>query len=147
MKKIKGLPQKIIILYTTIIFSICLLFPMYNILIKSFSTEKGFTFGIYQRLFLEERIGEAFFNSVTISSISGLITTISAFVVAYAVNYTNIHNEIKKVISVLVMLPMLLPTITLTLSEKSISKCLKPLKLWIISLFMYIRILPRYQVK
>lgn len=101
-----------IIVYTTIIFGICLLVPMFTILIQSFSVESGFTLGIYQRLFSEERIGEAFFNSIIISSISGLITTFLAFVVAYAVNYTNIHNGIKNVISVLVMLPMLLPTIT-----------------------------------
>lgn len=112
MKKIKGLPQKIIILYTIIIFGVFLLFPMITILTKSFSAGQGLTFEIYQRLFLEEQILEAFFNSVAISSISGLVTTFLAFVVAYAVNYTNIHNRIKKAISVLVMLPMLLPTIT-----------------------------------
>ena len=112
MKKIKGLPQKIIILYTIIIFGLFLLFPMITILTKSFSVGQGVTLDIYQQLFLEEQIGEAFFNSVTISSISGLVTTFLAFVVAYAVNYTNIHNGIKKAIAVLVMLPMLLPTIT-----------------------------------
>lgn len=112
MKKIKGLPQKIIILYTIIMFGVFLLFPMITILTKSFSAGQGLTFEIYQRLFLEEQILEAFFNSVAISSISGLVTTFLAFVVAYAVNYTNIHNRIKKAISVLVMLPMLLPTIT-----------------------------------
>lgn len=112
MKKIKGLPQKIIILYTIIIFGVFLIFPMITILTKSFSAGEGLTFEIYQRLFLEEQIGEAFFNSVAISSISGLVTTFLAFVVAYAVNYTNIYNGIKKSISVLVMLPMLLPTIT-----------------------------------
>ena len=112
MKKITGLPQKTIILYTVIIFGVFLLFPMTTILTKSFSVGHGFTFEVYQRLFWEEGIGKAFFNSVTISSISGLITTFLAFVVAYTVNYTNIHSGIKKAISVLVMFPMLLPTIT-----------------------------------
>lgn len=112
MKKIRGLPQKIIILYTVVIFGIFLLFPMITILAKSFSAGQGFTLDLYQRLFLEERIGEVFFNSIMISSISGLVTTFLAFVVAYTINYTNIHNRIKKAISILVMLPMLLPTIT-----------------------------------
>ena len=112
MKKITGLPQKTIILYTVIIFGVFLLFPMITILTKSFSVGHGFTIEVYRRLFWEEGIGEAFLNSVTISSISGLFTTLLAFVVAYTVNYTNIHSGIKKAISVLVMLPMLLPTIT-----------------------------------
>lgn len=112
MKKISGVPQRLIILYTVIVFGIFLLFPMISILVKSFSLGEGFTLDLYQRLFFEEQIGEAFCNSIMISSISGLITTLLAFVVAYTINYTNIHNGIKKAISVLVMLPMLLPTIT-----------------------------------
>lgn len=111
MKTVKGLPQKIIILYTAIIFGIFLLFPMFTILTKSFSSDQIFTLDIYQNLF-EEGIGTAFFNSITISSISALLTTLFSFIIAYTINYTNLHNGIKKIISVLVMLPMLLPTIT-----------------------------------
>lgn len=112
MKRIKGVPQKIIILYTVVLFGIFLLFPMLTILVKSFVADGAFSFEIYQRLFVEEEIGKAFFNSVGISAISGLVTTVLAFIIAYTVNYTNIEKCLKKVISVLVMLPMLLPTIT-----------------------------------
>lgn len=112
MRQIKGIPQKIIISYTVILFGIFLLFPMLSILVKSISVDGGFSFEIYQRLFVEEGIGKAFLNSVGISAISGFLTTVLAFVIAYTVNYTNVNKGLKKVISVLAMLPMLLPTIT-----------------------------------
>lgn len=112
MKRIKGVPQKIIISYTAGLLGLFLLFPMLTILVKSFFTDGTFSFGVYQKLFLEEGIGRAFINSVGISAISGLLTTVLAFVIAYTVNYTNLSKGLKKAISVLVMLPMLLPTIT-----------------------------------
>lgn len=112
MKQIKGIPQKIIILYTVILFGLFLLFPMFTILVKSFSADGVFSFAIYQSLFLEKGIGKAFLNSVGISAISGFLTTVLAFIIAYTVNYTNLNKSLKKVISILVMLPMLLPTIT-----------------------------------
>lgn len=112
MKRIKGVPQKIIISYTAGLLGLFLLFPMLTILVKSFFTDGTFSFGVYQKLFLEEGIGKAFINSVGISATSGLLTTVLAFVIAYTVNYTNLCKGLKKAISVLVMLPMLLPTIT-----------------------------------
>ena len=112
MKRIKGVPQKIIIFYTAGLLGLFLLFPMLTILVKSFFTDGTFSFGVYRELFLEEGIGRAFINSVGISAISGLLTTVLAFVIAYTVNYTNLSKGLKKAISVLVMLPMLLPTIT-----------------------------------
>lgn len=112
MKRIKGVPQKIIIFYTAGLLGLFLLFPMLTILVKSFFTDGTFSFGVYQKLFLEEGIGRAFINSVGISATSGLLTTVLAFVIAYTVNYTNLSKGLKKAISVLVMLPMLLPTIT-----------------------------------
>lgn len=112
MKRIKGIPQKIIISYTAGLLGLFLLFPMLTILIKSFFTDGTFSFEVYQKLFLEEGIVRAFINSVGISAISGLLTTVLAFVIAYTVNYTNLSKGLKKTISVLVMLPMLLPTIT-----------------------------------
>ena len=112
MKRIKGVPQKIIISYTAGLLGLFLLFPMLTILVKSFFTDGTFSFGVYQKLFLEEGIGRAFINSVGISATSGLLTTVLAFVIAYTVNYTNLCKGLKKAISVLVMLPMLLPTIT-----------------------------------
>ena len=112
MKQRKDVPQKIIILYAIIIFGLFLVIPMVAILGKSFLTDAGLTFEIYQRLLLEKNIGQAFLNSVVISSVSAFITNLFAFLIAYTINYTNLNPKMKKVISGLVMLPMLLPTIT-----------------------------------
>lgn len=112
MKQRKDVPQKIIILYAIILFGLFLVIPMVAILGKSFLTDAGLTFKIYQRLLLEKNIGQAFLNSVVISSVSAFITNLFAFLIAYTINYTNLNPKMKKVISGLVMLPMLLPTIT-----------------------------------
>ncbi len=112
MNKHKISPQKIILVFTCILFGFFLLLPMVTILCKSFYEGGNATFEFYGRLFSNGSIFKAFGNSVLVSSLSGIITTILAFIPAYAINYTNINRKLKKVILTLVMLPMLLPTIT-----------------------------------
>lgn len=104
--------RKIIFTFTCLLFGIFLFFPMFIIIFKSFYGDKGITLGFYRELFLSGGILKAFSNSFLISAISGIISTILAFIPAYAINYTGISKNLKKIISTLVMLPMLLPTIT-----------------------------------
>lgn len=85
---------------------------MLTILCRSFYGKDGITLEYYGGLFEGGSILKAFANSVLISAASGIITTVLAFIPAYAVNYTNIDKKLKKLISVFMMLPMLLPTIT-----------------------------------
>lgn len=112
MIKYKISPQKIILIFTGILFGFFLLLPMVTILYKSFFEDGNATLEFYATLFSDGSIVRAFGNSVFVSSISGIITTILAFIPAYAINYTNINSKIKKIISTLIMFPMLLPTIT-----------------------------------
>ncbi len=112
MKKIKISPQKTILIFSCLLFGFFLLIPMVTILCKSFYEDDGVTFEYYSRLFSGGSIFTSLLNSVLISALSGLITTVLAFIPAYAINYTNISKKLKKVIAALVMLPMLLPTIT-----------------------------------
>lgn len=112
MIKYKISPQKIILIFTGILFGFFLLLPMVTILYKSFFEDGNATLEFYATLFSDGSIVRAFRNSVFVSSISGIITTILAFIPAYAINYTNINSKIKKIISTLIMFPMLLPTIT-----------------------------------
>lgn len=112
MNKHKISPQKIILVFTCILFGFFLLLPMVTILCKSFYEDGSATLEFYDSLFSNGSIFKAFGNSVLVSSLSGIITTVLAFIPAYAINYTNISKRLKKVISTLVMLPMLLPTIT-----------------------------------
>ena len=112
MSKKKFSPQIVILIFTALLFGFFLLLPMVTILAKSVYGDDGVTLEYYTHLFAGGSIFKAFLNSVLISAASGIITTVLAFIPAYAVNYTNIHKKIKKIIAALVMLPMLLPTIT-----------------------------------
>lgn len=112
MNKLKIAPQKIILLFSCLLFGIFLLLPMATILCISVFGESGVTLEFYGKLFAEGTIFKSFLNSVLISAASGIITTTLAFIPAYAVNYTNIPKKLKKLITTLVMIPMLLPTIT-----------------------------------
>ncbi len=112
MSKKKISPQIVILIFTALLFGFFLLLPMATILAKSVYGDDGVTLEFYTNLFAGGDIFQAFLNSVLISAASGIITTVLAFIPAYAVNYTNIHKKIKKIIAALVMLPMLLPTIT-----------------------------------
>lgn len=112
MSKKKRSPQIVILLFTGLLFGFFLLLPMVTILAKSVYGNEGVTLEFYENLFAGGSIFKPFLNSVLISAASGIITTVLAFIPAYAVNYTNISRKLKKAISTLVMLPMLLPTIT-----------------------------------
>ncbi len=112
MNPLKIAPQKIILIFCGLLFGFFLLLPMGTILCMSVFGESGVTPEFYGKLFAEGTIFKSFLNSVLISAASGIITTILAFIPAYAVNYTNIPGKLKKLISTLVMVPMLLPTIT-----------------------------------
>ncbi len=112
MNKRRISPQKIILIFTGLLFGFFLLLPMVTILCRSFYEDGNATIEFYGSLFSDGSIFKAFGNSVLVSSLSGIITTVLAFIPAYAINYTNISRKLKKIISTLVMLPMLLPTIT-----------------------------------
>ena len=112
MSKQKTTPQKVILAFTILLFSAFLIFPMFIIVKTSMFDGGTFTFKFYSDLMTENGIGRAFKNSVLISSASGLLTTVLAFIPAYAINYTNINKRVKKVFATFITLPMLLPTIT-----------------------------------
>lgn len=112
MSKQKTTPQKVILAFTILLFSAFLIFPMFIIVKVSMFDGGAFTFKFYSDLITENGIGTAFKNSVLISSASGLMTTVLAFIPAYAINYTNINKKVKKVFATFITLPMLLPTIT-----------------------------------
>ena len=112
MNKSRISPQKIILIFTGLLFGFFLLLPMVTILCKSFYKDGYATLEFYGRLFSDSSIFKSFVNSVLVSALSGIITTVLAFIPAYAINYTNISRKLKKAISTLIAVPMLLPTIT-----------------------------------
>ncbi len=101
-----------IFIMIALIFVVFLIVPMLTILFMSFWGDGGVELTNYTRLITEGMLLEALGNSVGLSSISAVISTLLAFMLAYTVNFTNVPNTVKKSIPLLTTLTMLLPTIT-----------------------------------
>ena len=103
--------KTIFVLFVLIIVSF-LLVPLLLLMVKSFETANGISLSNYVQMITKKGFGTALRNSILISSVSAISTTILAFIMAYSINYTNLHPRYKKLIKSLAILPMLLPTIT-----------------------------------
>lgn len=104
---------KVIFAVVTVFFAGFLAVPMLSVLIKAFTGE---TAGLSLEHFAEVLTGRGFLkalgNSMLISVCSAVLTTILAFILAYAVHYTNLGKRYRWLITKAAILPMLLPTIT-----------------------------------
>lgn len=98
------------ILLATFIFFLAL--PLGAVVVKSFEGVDGWTLQNYEQALTSGKFKVAFFNSIWVSTIAAVLTTILAFLLAYTVHFTNVAKPIKKFIRLGVTLPMLLPTIT-----------------------------------
>lgn len=106
--------SEIKLLYAAIaaVFFIFLAYPVFRVLLKSFEIQGRLGMGNYAQVLAEAGFLKAFGNSILIAGISALVSVSLAFLLAYAINQTNISGWIKKGISAVAVLPMLLPTIT-----------------------------------
>lgn len=109
----KQKPETQLIYITVGIFFVAFLFaPLIILLMNSFKTGHGVGFSNYISVICDKDILIGIKNSIYISALTAMITTILAFILAYAVNCTNIYKPIKGIIKVGIVIPMLLPTIT-----------------------------------
>ncbi len=104
--------MRVIYLSILVVFAVFLLFPLGTLFVRSFETNQGFGISNYLSILSNKDLIEAFGNSIKISTMTAVITTILAFTLAYAVNCTRIYRPIKTVIKTGIVIPMLLPTIT-----------------------------------
>lgn len=93
-------------------FLVFLAAPLIILLVNSFQTGDGMGFSNYIAVLRDKSVLQAMENSLQVSGFAALITTIAAFVLAYAVNFTRISRSVKSLIKMGVIAPMLLPTIT-----------------------------------
>lgn len=100
----KKLEIKIIFTVIALFFMVFLFAPLVVLLRNSLSS--------IIPLIHNKEIYTATQNSIQVSLVAALITTILAFILAYAVNCTNILKPINAIIKVGISVPMLLPTIT-----------------------------------
>lgn len=94
------------------VFLVFLLIPILLLLGKSFEGSSGFTLARYGEILTGKDFSGVLGRSIWIASISGVVTTILAFFLAYTIHYTNLPGIWKKVIRLAAVAPMLLPTIT-----------------------------------
>lgn len=108
----KNFEIKAIYWFVIVLFACFLVLPLGSLLIQSFQSQGNFSFTNYIQVIGEKGFLTALQNSFLVSGLSALITTFLAFMMAYAIHYTNIPLLLKKFMKNMTMLPMLLPTIT-----------------------------------
>lgn len=106
-REIKGIYAAVLM-----VFLVFLLIPILLLLGKSFEGSSGFTLARYGEILTGKDFSGVLGRSIWIASISGVVTTILAFFLAYTIHYTNLPGIWKKVIRLAAVAPMLLPTIT-----------------------------------
>lgn len=106
-REIKGIYAAVLM-----VFLVFLLIPILLLLGKSFEGSSGFTLARYGEILTGKDFPEVLGRSIWVASISGVVTTILAFFLAYTIHYTNLPGIWKKVIRLAAVAPMLLPTIT-----------------------------------
>ena len=104
---------KVIFALIAVFFAGFLALPMISVLMKSFTGNgEAVSLAHYVEVLTGRGFLRALGNSMVISICSALITTVLAFILAYAIHYTNLGKRYKWLISKAAILPMLLPTIT-----------------------------------
>ena len=104
---------KLIFALIAVFFAGFLAVPMISVVMKSFTGNgEAASLAHYVEVLTGRGFLRALGHSMVISVCSALITTVLAFILAYAIHYTNLGKRYKWLISKAAILPMLLPTIT-----------------------------------
>ncbi|HWR41062.1 MAG TPA: ABC transporter permease subunit [Patescibacteria group bacterium] len=111
MRKRK-LEIKLIFAAISLFFLVFLTAPLLVLLGKSFDSGAGLNVANYTAVIGDKSTVTTVMNSVKVSLLAAMITTVLAFFLSYTVNCTKICRNLKRIITVGVLAPMLLPTIT-----------------------------------
>jgi iron(III) transport system permease protein len=103
---------QIIFIAVTLFFTAFLVTPLLLLLSNSFKTGQSLGISNYIAVICDKDILIAIRNSLYVSILAAIITTILAFILAYAVNCTKTYKPLKAIVKVGIYIPMLLPTIT-----------------------------------
>ncbi len=112
MRQRKELEIKGIFMAITLLFLAFLLVPLCRLFFKSFENGGGLTLGNYLEVLTGRGFLTAFGNSIRISVCTAALSTLLAFLLAYAIHYSNLPGAFKGFIRRAAVVPMLLPTIT-----------------------------------
>lgn len=111
MHKVKP-EMRILLIAILLLLTVTLFLPLLVLFIRSFETEQGFSFANYSSIWMNDEMMIAAWNSMKISTVTAILTTILAFIPAYTIHCTRAHRAFKGMLKTTIVLPMLLPTIT-----------------------------------
>ncbi len=103
--------RRILIYVLAIFFTVVLILPISTLFIQAFYSEGRFV-GIdnFKTYFSTPALFKSFFNSMTVSSITAVITVVLAFIFAYGIERSNI--KFKRTVNFIALLPLFIPTMT-----------------------------------
>ncbi|WP_440961551.1 ABC transporter permease subunit [Paenibacillus nitricinens] len=109
----KAKPEmRIIFIPIVLLFVVFLILPLTVLFIRSFETGQGYSVSNYLTILADQEIRESIGNSMKVSGVTAMITTVLAFILAYSIHCTRIYRPLKSIIRTGILIPMLLPTIT-----------------------------------
>ncbi|MFS0600031.1 ABC transporter permease subunit [Peribacillus frigoritolerans] len=104
--------MRVIYIPILLLFAAFLFLPLGMLFVRSFETADGINLSNYLTVLSNAELMKSFGNSVKISGLTAVITTVLAFFLAYSIHCTRLYRPLKSVIKTGILIPMLLPTIT-----------------------------------
>ncbi|WP_249595387.1 ABC transporter permease subunit [Peribacillus frigoritolerans] len=104
--------MRVIYIPILLLFAAFLFLPLGMLFVRSFETADGINLSNYLKVLSNAELMKSFGNSVKISGLTAVITTVLAFLMAYSIHCTRLYRPLKSVIKTGILIPMLLPTIT-----------------------------------
>lgn len=109
--QIKNPSQSILMLVLTFTFFTGMVLPLFTLFIKAFqNSDGGFAgFGNYLKYFSQPALSYSVINTINVSFITSVISTVLGFAYAYALRRTNI--KLKKIFRYAALFPIFVPTV------------------------------------
>lgn len=104
--------MRIIFIVILLLFLAFLIAPLITLFFRSFVTDQGVGISNYVASLSNEALIQSIVNSVKVSGATAVITTVSAFALAYAIHGTSMFQPLKSAVKIGILIPMLIPTIT-----------------------------------
>ena len=88
--------MRVIYIPILLLFAVFLLLPLAVLFVRSFETDQGYSVANYLSILSNKDLMVSIGNSIKISSVTAIITTILAFILAYSIHCTKNLSSIKK---------------------------------------------------
>ena len=97
--------MRVIYIPILLLFAVFLLLPLAVLFVRSFETSQGYSVANYLSILSNKDLMASIGNSIKISSVTAIITTILAFILAYSIHCTRMYRPLKNVIKTGILIP------------------------------------------